>query len=284
MSLYKLARIFAVTSIALSISSLTQAQQKRTYRKGELYLSWGYNKEWYTRSDIHVKQPELGNDFTFNNLRGHDRPGWNNKLLKKAISIPQYNYRLGYFFNPEKGWGVEINFDHTKFIFKDKQDVSVTGTLDAKPVDTTIHFSNEGGFHYYLNNGANFLLFNLVKRCELYTSKDENFQLDFLGKAGVGPVIPHVDNSLFGNANNPGFQLGGWNVGVEAGVKASFYKYVFLEYTNKLDYARYSNLKVYKGKAKHAFGTYEMILSLGINVPIGGVKKSGVTTAPAYIN
>jgi len=63
--------------------------------------------------------------------------------------------------------------------------------------------------------------------------------------------------------------LGGWNVGAEATLKATLFKYAFIEYSNKLDYARYSNLKIYEGTAKHAFGTYEMILSVGAVLPIG---------------
>ena len=95
-----------------------------------------------------------------------------------------------------------------------------------------------------------------------------------MGKAGIGPVIPHVDNKLFGEANDPGFQFGGWNVGVEGALRATFFNYVFLEYTNKLDYARYSHLKVYEGTAKQAFGTYEMILNLGVTFPVGSkIKK-----------
>ncbi len=172
-------------------------------------------------------------------------------------------------FNPEKGWGVEINFDHTKFIFEDEQDVSLTGKFNGRGVDTTVHFSHANGSYYYLNNGANFLLFNVVKRYNIVTDRTGNFKLDFLGKAGIGPVIPHVENSFFGDKNDPGFQLGGWNIGIEATLKATFFRYVFLEYSNKLDYARYSNLKIYEGTAKQAFGTYEMILSLGANIPIG---------------
>lgn len=255
--------------ILLNPTSVTAQQKEKKKPKGELYLSWGYNTEWYTKSNVKIKQPSLGNDYTFNNIKGHDRRGWDNDLFKKGISIPQYNYRLGYIFNPEKGWGFEINFDHTKFIFTDEQDVSLTGKLNGRQVDTTLHFSQKNGFYYYLNNGANFLLFNLVKRQKIYITRDEKFRLDFLGKAGIGPVIPHVENSFFGQANKPHFQLGGWNVGVEATLKATFFKYAFIEYANKLDYARYSNLKIYEGTAKHAFGTYEMILSIGANVPIG---------------
>lgn len=132
-------------SIILSLPFSLSAQNKKR-RKGELYLSWGYNTEWYTRSNISISQPELGNDYKFNRIKAHDRKGWDNDLFKKGLSIPQYNYRLGYFFNPEKGWAVEINFDHTKFIFEDEQDVSLTGKLKGKQVDTTIHFSEANGF------------------------------------------------------------------------------------------------------------------------------------------
>jgi hypothetical protein len=94
-------------------------------------------------------------------------------------------------------------------------------------------------------------------------------QLDLFAKAGIGPVIPHVENQLFGKRNDAGFQFGGWNTGIEGSIRATFFKYVYLEYANKLDYARYSGLEVYEGKAHQAFGTYEMILSLGIRIPTG---------------
>ncbi|MEP7144657.1 MAG: hypothetical protein ABI707_17375 [Ferruginibacter sp.] len=248
------------------------AQNKKPARKKELYFSWGYNKEWYTRSTVKVDQPTLGNHYSFVGIKAHDRVGWDDGLFKKAISIPQYNYRLGLFVNREKGIAVEINFDHTKFIFTD-QAAHIKGTLNKKPVDSSVNFS-QPNFYYYLNNGANFLLFNIVKRWHWYATKSEKIKIDLLGKAGIGPVIPHVENMFFGNANKPGFQLGGWNIGVEGAVRATFFSHVYLEYCNKLDYARYSNLKVYEGTAKHAFGTYEMILNLGCTFPVGGKLKN----------
>jgi hypothetical protein len=255
----------------VSCFSVGSAQMKaKGKRKGELYFSWGYNTEWYTRSNVHVSQPELLNNYTFENIRGHDHKGWDEGLFSKALTIPQYNYRIGYIFNRDKGFGFEINFDHTKFIFAEDQEARLKGTLNGKFADTSVMFNHANGFYYYLNNGANFLLFNFVKRWKIYTTKkNENFKLDFFGKAGIGPVIPHVENSFFGNANEPHFQFGGWNVGAEGSLRATFFKYVYLEYCNKIDYARYSNLHIYKGEAKHAFGTYEMILNLGITFPMG---------------
>lgn len=255
----------------ITMISPAAAQNKKPGRKREFYFSWGYNKEWYTRSSVRINQPSLGNKYSFVNIKGHDWPGWDDGLFTKALSIPQYNYRLGLFINIKKGIAIEINFDHTKFIFAD-QAARVKGTINNKPVDSVVNFS-QPDFYYYLNNGANFLLFNIVKRTYLLKTRSEKLKIDFLGKAGIGPVIPHVENKFFGNANKPNFQFGGWNIGVEAVVKATFFNYVFLEYSNKLDYARYSNLKIYKGTAKHAFGTYEMILSLGVTFPAGGKLK-----------
>lgn len=257
-------------AIIVALPLFTSAQTKtKKERKGEFYFSWGYNKEWYTNSNVKVSQPELNNNYTFQNIHSNDHIGWDQGLLSIPLSIPQYNYRIGYFFNKKKGLAWEINFDHTKHLITDGQQAHIVGTLGGRQVDTSVNFAASNGFIYYLNNGANFLLFNIVKRWNWQESKTGNFKLDLLAKAGVGPVIPHVENTLFGHSNDDGFQLGGWNMGVEAGVRSTFHKHIYLEFTNKIDYARYSNLKVYKGTAKQAFGTYELILSLGYTFPMG---------------
>ena len=261
---------FLLAIFVLLISAPSFAQKKQ--RNGEFYFSWGYNKEWYTHSNIRVMQPELGNDFKFVGVKAHDHPGWDEGLLHLALSIPQYNYRIGYFFNKKKNLAFELNFDHTKYIFAD-QKARIQGKLENRQVDTLIDFSEANGFNYFLNNGANFLLFNIVKRSNYYTSNSLNFKLDGLCKVGIGPVIPHVENTFFGKKNDAGFQLGGWNVGVEYALRATFFKFVYLEFCNKLDYAGYSNLKVYKGTARQLFGTYEMILNLGITFPTGKLSK-----------
>lgn len=259
--------------VLLTILGLSATgQKKKTERKKEFYFSWGYNKEWYTKSNVKISQPPLGNNYRFVNIKGHDHPGWDDGIFNKPISIPQYNYRLGLFVNKKRNIAFEINFDHTKFIFADQQ-ARIKGTFNNRPVDSTVNFKKANGDYYYLNNGANFLLFNIVKRWHWVTNKKETIKIDLLGKAGLGPVIPHVENSFFGQQNKPHFQFGGWNIGAEAAIRATFYNYIFLEYTNKIDYARYSNLKIYEGTARHAFGTYEMILNMGASFPVGGKVK-----------
>ena len=124
--------------------------------KRPFYFSWGYNKEWYAVNDIHVKQVSLQNDYSFENIQGIDKPGWNTGIFNKDLTIPQYNYRLGYRINSK--WGAEINFDHTKYQVPDQM-LHVKGMLEGKQIDTTFSRTTDN-LSYQLNNGANFFLFN----------------------------------------------------------------------------------------------------------------------------
>lgn len=260
MKLYK--QIFSTTLfILLLLSYKSFSQETAPASKKHFYFSWGYNTEWYSTSDIHIEQPKLNNDYVFNNTKAHDRIGWN-RLFQVPLTIPQYNYRIGYFFDKEQNWAIELNFDHTKYVVTEGQAIQVTGTMNGNRIDTVIITSNST-LNYQLNNGANFFLFNLVRKVGLFTTNSKKFQLDFLGKAGIGPLIPHVQNTIFGVPNTPHFQLGGWNTGVEGTLKATFFKHLYLEFCAKLDYARYSRLRLETGYANHHFVTTELILNLG---------------------
>ncbi len=241
--------------------------KKKKHRTGSLYISWGYNTEWYSRSTVHIDQSALGNSYDLIHVNAHDHRGWDEHVVTVPVTIPQYNYRIGYYFNRKQDMGIEINFDHTKYLIANNQYIHLQGTRNGKPADENIYFSEQYGFYYFLNNGANFFLFNFVKRFELYRSRLNRTSLDFVAKAGVGPLIPHVQNSLFTQANTPQFQFGGWNTGAETVIRLTVMRYAFLEFSQKVDYARYSNLEVYKGTAKQNFGTYELILSGGVIFP-----------------
>lgn len=258
--------LFIICSMA-SYPFEATAKAKKKY-KSSLYASWGYNTEWYTHPNIKISQPGLGNDYTLNHVTAHDRRGWDHNLLHQPITIPQFNCRIGYMFNEDKGWGVELNYDHPKFIVSEGQQVHITGKKDGQPVDEVITFSEANGFFYYLNNGANFFLFNMVKRWKFIADKKGYVRIDAFAKLGTGFMVPHVENSLFGNKNNPHFEVNGWNTGLEGVLRLTLMHYVYIEYANKLDYARYRGLKIYKGTARQNMGTYEMILNVGINIPV----------------
>ena len=267
--------LFLFFALAFSISLFSQ---KKFVRNGSFYFSWGYNTEWYSNSNIHVSQPGMGNDFTFQNIQAHDHIGWD-RLFQSQISIPQYNYRIGYFFNAKQDLGIELNFDHTKYVVTQGQTDHVSGKMDGQNFDANVLISATT-LQYQLNNGANFFLINIVKKLKFYQTPKGNLDIKGIGKFGVGPLVPHVQNTIFGNANVPHFQLGGWNTGLEAGVNILFAKHVYLEFTNKIDYARYFGMRVYGGEANQSFWCYELILTLGYTFHTG--KKSDCETCPKF--
>jgi hypothetical protein len=244
----------------------TARAQQYTGEKGAFYFSWGYNKEWYTHSNIHINQPSLGNHYIFENTLAKDKPGWNSRFFHKPMTIPQYNYRIGYFFKND--WAVELNFDHTKYVVAHQQLLHVKGTINHKAVDQLIDNSPDI-LQYQLNNGANFFLFNLVHRIQIPYADFKNFNASLLLKGGIGFMVPHVDNRIYDEPNKKGFQFGGLDIGTEGALRFTFFRHVYLEYCNKLVYANYWGLKIYKGKARQSFGTYEMIANIGGTFNIG---------------
>lgn len=255
MFLYKKLLFSIFSFLALMNLSFSQTKLKRRF-----YFSWGYNKEWYADNNIRVSQPSLQNNYTFQKVKGVDKPGWNTGIFNKDLTIPQYNYRLGYRINEK--WNAELNFDHTKYQVPD-QTLHISGTYLGKNIDSTF-LRADSNLTYQLNNGANFFLFNAVRRINLFNTDSSKINVTILLKGGIGFVYPHVENTIMGHKNNPGFQFAGFDTGAEASLQITFFKYIYLEYANKVVYARYRNLQLYEGTAKHNIACYEMILSLGL--------------------
>jgi len=255
----------------------TQPVAKSSYwkwtRHGNLYFAWGYNKEWYTKSDIHINTNISGEkaEYTLWNVNARDHIGWD-ELFHAQLTIPQYNYRIGYFFNKTQDLGVELSFDHTKFVVISPQTVHISGTSNGVAFDSTAHLYPDSTygpkpFYYQLNNGANFFFVSLMKKFQLYKSHSGKIDFSYIAKGGVGWCIPHVQNVIFGNYNDPHFQFGGWDVSVESALRCVFFKYVYLDFAQRGTYASYSHLRIAGGLAKQNFGCYELILTLGLNIP-----------------
>ena len=243
-------------------------------KKGEWYFSWGYNKEWYTGSNLHIKQPSLGNDYTFVDVRAHDKPGWDHDFFSKGLTIPQYNYRIGYFF--KDNWALEISFDHTKYVVATNQLLHVKGTVNGQQVNEFISNRPDANgnryLEYQLNNGANFLMANIVHRTHLTNFNKPWFDASLFLKGGLGVMVPHVDATINGQHNNADFQFGGFGADAEAGVRATFWRHAYLEFANKIDGLAYSHLHIGNGEAKQTFGCYQLVLSLGLTLPAKGSK------------
>ena len=72
----------AFVPFAVSAQEKQQPPKKKKKFIQEVYVSWGYNGEFYTHSTIHVSQSALGNDYNFVSVKAHDHPGWNDGIFQ----------------------------------------------------------------------------------------------------------------------------------------------------------------------------------------------------------
>jgi hypothetical protein len=247
-------------------------------KKWSFYGMWGYNREAYTRSSIHFKNngtagpndPVHGSyDFTIHDVKAHDSPdfdkiagSWQDVI---NVTIPQFNARIGVYFNNEHDEGFEISYDHAKYDVTDGQDMHFTGTVQGKPLKYD-SIPIRKNFHFEHTDGANFLMANYIRRWKLYTSKNKKHHVGFVIKPGIGIVVPRTDVTIFSTRLNNYWHIAGVIAGVETGFRAQFFNHLIVEFTVKGAYADYMQCLVQyagNGTASQKFGTAEAILVVG---------------------
>lgn len=253
----------------------TTLSSKSKKRKGDIYLMWGYTRAAYSKSTLHFVNhsntyyPETGRyhdyDFTIYDATAHDRPDFDKIKDVINITIPQFVFRVGYYFNNKKDMGVELNYDHTKYIVDNYQKVHVKGNFNGDYVDKDTILDPDNFLHFEHSDGANFWMINFLKRWKVW-QPSRNFNVGLVAKPGAGIVYPRTDVTIYGTRLNNKWHVAGWIVGVEAGLRVEFLKYGVFEFMGKGSYADYTTCLVLgkgNGKANHHFFTGQLTATIG---------------------
>lgn len=243
-------------------------------KKGSFYLLWGYNRDWYTKSTIRFRNDGDPNrtdqfgvyDFKIYDAKAKDRPDFRSIVSSpKDVTVPQFSFRIGYYFNDKKDQGIEINYDHAKYVVTDYQTARVAGTAFGKSFDKD-SLLDPKYIHFEHTDGANFAIVNYMRKWSLWNSKNQKHQIDFIAKGGVGFVYPRTDVTLFGNRINNRWHISGVCAGLETGVRAVFWKHYTFEFTGKGVAANYNKVLVQgkgNGQASHKILAAEAIFCFG---------------------
>lgn len=244
------------------------------------YFSWGYSRQQYAPSDIHVSQPSLGNDFTVRQAAASDFPAGFQETIDSIVGLdfttPQENVRIGKFMNPEKTFAIELSIDHTKYNTDYNQTVNVSGTINNAAVNGPVTLT-PANFEYALHNGLNHIMINAVWLHHLAGTPKKEGELQLISRVGAGILLPHADNVIFGNPNQVGpktqniccfsksdwWQVNGWTAGVEVGLRYMVTKSIFLELTGKAAYGVLQGVPVFQGSADQSIWMTEQVLSTG---------------------
>ena len=99
------------------------------YYQKRVYLYWGYNRDRYSNSNIHIYGK--GFDFNIRDVGAHDKQApfsANVYFGPTSLTIPQYNYRLGFF--TKYNIHVSVGMDHMKYVAAQNQTVIMNGYID----------------------------------------------------------------------------------------------------------------------------------------------------------
>lgn len=236
------------------------ADQKQ---KGKFYLSWGYNKDWFSRSNLHFSS-KGNNDYNFTvyDATAHDLPRFN-QIFNKALSIPQFIYRVGYSFAKHPDMGIEIGFDHAKYIMDRNRVRHIKGKIFENYIDKDTLISPQF-LQFEHTNGANFLTVSFVKKkALLHNSSGRNIVYAVM-KPGLGIVIPQSEVLLFGVDQNNKYHIAGYVFGMDLGLHIEMNKHFFADTGFKGVFANYIDvLSVAESRANHHFFAAEWLISVG---------------------
>lgn len=254
------------------ISFSIQAQEKK---QGTLYLSWGYNREAYSKSTIHLYNTQSDNyDFKMIDAKAHDKNNFEHIGPLDELTIPQYNLHIGYLFNNKRNLGVELSWDHLKYVVTDNQVMRLTGQIRGRNIDMDTLVDPEF-IHIQHTNGNNYLMANIVKKTPLW--KHKNMELSWQNKVGAGVLYSYTISTILGNHDDGHFKPQGYVLGLNTSLRYDVCKYFFLEGTTQGAFAHYLSTELgadHKGRLTHHFYSVMFALQFGFNIPIGSTQTS----------
>ena len=268
--------LFSIGQISPSSNENTTTKPLlQKMKQGDFYFLWGYTRCAYSKSDIHFVDhsntyyPATGKyhdyDFTIYDAKAKDRSDFNQIKDVINITIPQFVARVGYFFNNKKDFGIEINYDHAKYVVTNYQKVRVKGSFNGQYVDKDTLLDPDKFLHFEHTDGANFLMLNFIKRWKVYEISNK-FNFGMIFKSGLGVVYPRTDVTMLGTRLNNNWHVAGYIGGIESGIRVEFLKYGVFEFTGKGSYANYTNVLVLgkgNGKANHHFYAGQLTMTIG---------------------
>ncbi|SOS47115.1 conserved exported hypothetical protein [Tenacibaculum dicentrarchi] len=212
-------------------------QKKKVTNKGKFFAYWGWNWASYTDADIHFKGDNY--DFTLSNVKAQDRQtkfSFNKYFNPGNVTIPQTNYRIGYFF--KENYTVSIGVDHMKYVMIDNQSVKINGNIndgnakyDGTYNNETINLA-EDFLRFEHTDGLNYVNVELKRFDDVshwFGLNLENLQINLTEGFGMGILYPKTNSKLLGKDRNDSFHLAGYGASVVAGVNISFLKHFYVQ-------------------------------------------------------
>jgi len=258
--------------LILAITSIEGVKaQSEAFKKGSVMIFWGWNRAWYSNSDIHFYGRDY--NFTLNNVSAHDRPTpikeFDHYINPTKMSIPQVNYNISYFISDNLG--ITLGVDHMKYVMDQEQTVGISGFVKNPKYEAMINngqvdLTNGEFLKFEHTNGLNYLNLGVQKYKQLLDKK--NFDIFWGAGFGAGVLVPKTDATLMGKEESDHFHLAGFGVDARTSVNLVLWNHFVTKAEFKYAYINLPSVRttmenVKVDKAIQDFNACELVFGIG---------------------
>lgn len=233
-------------------------QNKASHNKGKFFAYWGWNRANYSKSDITFKGDDY--NFTLHNVAAKDKPKPFGIYYFKLdeVTIPQTNFRLGYFFH--ENYNISIGLDHMKYVMRNNKTVKIDGNInvggefdgvynndDILLTEDFLLFEHTDGLNYVNVEVSRFDALD-----KLLKFKIKGIDINLTEGIGAGILYPKTNTTLLGKERYDEFHVSGYGVSAHAGLTIGFLKHFFIQSNIKVGYINMQDIRTAKDSADSA--------------------------------
>ena len=265
-------------------SQLASAQNdqliEKTNQKGKLYVYWGWNRGWYTTSDIGFRGTDY--DFNLNQVVAKDRQtpfSLNAYLNPTLITIPQYNFRIGYFIS--KNYDISFGVDHMKYVVQSDQTVKISGYISSTETEYDEEHENddiiieEGFLNFEHTDGLNYLNVEFRRFDNIFDFN--KVKINLTEGFGLGALLPKTNSTLLNNERHDDFHLAGYGISAVVAINISFYEIFFIQSELKGGYVSMPDIRTTMDKADRGSQSFlfsQLNIVFGVSFSLGKKTKT----------
>ena len=262
-----------VTVSVFSQETIKSQDKYTSHNKGKFFVSWGGNRDSYSKSDITFKGTDY--NFTIYDVTAHDKPkGWHVDYINPGrMTIPQTNFRMGYFVNDH--YSVAIGVDHMKYVMNQDIIVRYTGNYPNR-------YSYAEGFGDHLvrltesfltfehTDGLNYVNTEVSRHddiSKIFNIKDtDKIQVNLTEGIGAGFLFPKTNAKVFNKERHDDFHVAGYGASVKAGLNVTFFKHFYIQTEVKGGYINMPDIQTTfsdTDSASQEFFFFQKIIAIG---------------------
>ena len=277
--------LFVFFFFNLCFNSISQTKDSIRYtstNKGKFFLSWGGNRDEFSKSDIRFKGEDY--DFTIKNATAVDKPkGWHIDYINPMrVSIPQTNFKLGYFISDH--YTIAIGEDHMKYVMQRNEARRLEGFIDLPNDDSGSIYNgtyknepfivSEDFLLFEHTNGLNYVYLEFARFDDISSifkiNNTDKFQVNITEGFGGGILYPKTNTTLLGKDRYDEFHLAGYGISVDLGLNFTFFKHFYIQGDLKSGYINMSDIRTTSNVSESAS---QHFLFLQKVISVGGIFK-----------